>query len=239
MVQTKILVVDSDTRPYEPLKPGLAEHGYEIHATTTASEALTLAGVHTYQAALVALSLTLDGHLLRDLQVECPGLPCLIVLPCLIAGCSEMPFIPASVVQLADNTISKPLTLDSLRLMLDRTLELTLLRSQLRQQRQDWGEVMAPLALNGTATHESMPVGASLDDVLVQKLRTIVPNMEVLGRGSLYRAVLSHVEKLLLSVVLAECRGNQVKSADILGINRNTLRKKLRELGIVALRRSV
>jgi DNA-binding protein Fis len=51
--------------------------------------------------------------------------------------------------------------------------------------------------------------------------------------------VLSHVEKLLLTVVLKECRGNQVKSADILGINRNTLRKKMRELQITPWRRSV
>jgi two-component system nitrogen regulation response regulator GlnG len=63
--------------------------------------------------------------------------------------------------------------------------------------------------------------------------------MEALGRGSLHRAVLSYVEKLLLTVVLTECHGNQVKSAEILGINRNTLRKKLRELEITLLRRSV
>jgi two-component system nitrogen regulation response regulator GlnG len=142
-------------------------------------------------------------------------------------------------VQLADNTVGKPLTLDTLRLMLDRTLELALLRSRLRRERQDWSEMLAPLTTNGAAADEPAPNRASLDEVLVKKLRTIVPNMEVLGRGSLYRAVLSHVEKLLLSVVLAECRGNQVKSAEILGINRNTLRKKLREFGIISSRRSV
>jgi len=48
----------------------------------------------------------------------------------------------------------------------------------------------------------------------------------------LHRAVLSYVEKLLLTVVIHECRGNQVKAASILGINRNTLRKKIHEFGL-------
>lgn len=234
MVQAKILVLDPDTQPYEPLKSGLAAHGYEIHTTMTATEALSLAGAHAYQAALIALPLAQDADLLLELQAERPGLPLIIV------SCQEVRFMPPPVVQLADNTVGKPLTLDALRLMLDRTLELSLLRSRLRRERQDWGEMLAPLTSNnGGEAASPAPIGTSLDEVLVQKLRTIVPNMEVLGRGTLHRAVLSHVEKLLLSVVLSECRGNQVKSAEILGINRNTLRKKLREFGITSSRRSV
>jgi DNA-binding NtrC family response regulator len=234
MVQAKILVLDPDTQPYEPLKSGLAAHGYEIHTTMTAMEALSLAGAHAYQAALIALPLAQDADLLLEIQAERPGLPLIIV------SCQEGRFMPPPVVQLADNTVGKPLTLDALRLMLDRTLELSLLRSRLRRERQDWGERWAPFTSNnGDEAASPAPMGTSLDEVLVQKLRTIVPNMEVLGRGTLHRAVLSHVEKLLLSVVLSECRGNQVRSAEILGINRNTLRKKLREFGITSSRRSV
>jgi two-component system nitrogen regulation response regulator GlnG len=45
--------------------------------------------------------------------------------------------------------------------------------------------------------------------------------------------LLSHVEKLLITAVLTECRGNQLRAAEVLGINRNTLRKKIQEFGIM------
>jgi len=44
--------------------------------------------------------------------------------------------------------------------------------------------------------------------------------------------VLEQVERPLIRFVLEKTRGNQVRAADILGINRNTLRKKITELGI-------
>ena len=47
--------------------------------------------------------------------------------------------------------------------------------------------------------------------------------------GHLYDLVLHRVERVLLSRVLEETRHNQVKAARILGINRNTLRKKIQE----------
>lgn len=45
--------------------------------------------------------------------------------------------------------------------------------------------------------------------------------------AGLYKMVLTEVEVPLLEVVLRQCGGNQTKAADILGINRGTLRKKL------------
>ncbi len=52
----------------------------------------------------------------------------------------------------------------------------------------------------------------------------------------LYDRVLAEVERPLLSLSLAATRGNQIKAAQLLGINRNTLRKKLRELDIQVVR---
>lgn len=48
----------------------------------------------------------------------------------------------------------------------------------------------------------------------------------------LYEEVLREVERPLIVTTLTVCKGNQLKAAAILGINRNTLRKKIRALGI-------
>lgn len=50
---------------------------------------------------------------------------------------------------------------------------------------------------------------------------------------NVYELVLSEVEKPLLDAVLAHTRGNQVKSAKILGISRGTLRKKMKKYGML------
>ena len=50
--------------------------------------------------------------------------------------------------------------------------------------------------------------------------------------GTLYDTVLAAIERPLITLVLERVGGNQVKAADVLGINRNTLRKKITDLGI-------
>src|SRR3546814_20955296 len=50
----------------------------------------------------------------------------------------------------------------------------------------------------------------------------------------LYERVLAEIEPPLLLLSLAAARGNQVRAARLLGMNRNTLRKKLAERGIDA-----
>ncbi|HZT27480.1 MAG TPA: nitrogen regulation protein NR(I) [Pseudolabrys sp.] len=55
---------------------------------------------------------------------------------------------------------------------------------------------------------------------------------EGLPPAGLYHRILREVEYPLLTAALAATRGNQIRAADLLGVNRNTLRKKIRDLDI-------
>ena len=54
--------------------------------------------------------------------------------------------------------------------------------------------------------------------------------------NGLYARILSELEKPLIELCLAATRGNQIKAAELLGLNRNTLRKKIRDLGVTVFR---
>lgn len=49
---------------------------------------------------------------------------------------------------------------------------------------------------------------------------------------AIYEMVIACVEKPLLEVILKHSQGNQTKASEMLGINRNTLRKKLKDHGM-------
>jgi two-component system nitrogen regulation response regulator GlnG len=99
------------------------------------------------------------------------------------------------------------------------------------------------LATTGVILPEHLPIGpvsaaasmamdASLEDIVERKLMDCVRGLRHRGSANLYSLILGLVEKPLLRAVLRETGGNQVRAAQILGINRNTLRKKLTEHGI-------
>lgn len=48
----------------------------------------------------------------------------------------------------------------------------------------------------------------------------------------LYQRLLEQLERPLIAQTLQATAGNQIRAAEVLGINRNTLRKKMRTLGI-------
>ncbi len=87
----------------------------------------------------------------------------------------------------------------------------------------------------------SLPIFEEQELSLSQMVeRYLTSYFEEFGEGlpptGLYGRVLQDMEKPLLAISLAATRGNQIRSAQLLGLNRNTLRKKIRELGVEVIR---
>lgn len=74
----------------------------------------------------------------------------------------------------------------------------------------------------------SMGIGMFIED----KLQGFMKNIKNFERFNLYETVIPEVEKALITMTMKETGGNQVKAAKLLGINRNTLRGKIKKLKI-------
>ncbi|MFQ5579061.1 MAG: helix-turn-helix domain-containing protein [Nitrospiria bacterium] len=72
----------------------------------------------------------------------------------------------------------------------------------------------------------------NLEELVEKKLSQFVEKIKHCEVKKLYGLLLREFEKPLIKLVLKETKGNQVRAAQLLGMNRNTLRKKVRELKI-------
>jgi DNA-binding protein Fis len=67
---------------------------------------------------------------------------------------------------------------------------------------------------------------------LNSKLSSYIQNSSELTAGNLYRLILPHLEQSLFQYTLAKSKGNKNKAAEMLGLHRNTLNKKLQKFGL-------
>ncbi|MDH3589242.1 MAG: DNA-binding transcriptional regulator Fis [Gammaproteobacteria bacterium] len=93
---------------------------------------------------------------------------------------------------------------------------------------------MGQQAINGSkiATARRISAGKPLRDLTEEALSGYFASLNGHQPAELYGLVLREVEEPLLRSVMEYTRGNQSRAAEVLGINRGTLRKKLRIYGL-------
>lgn len=69
---------------------------------------------------------------------------------------------------------------------------------------------------------------APLSVSVTQAMKTYFEDLNGQDPNNLHNFFIQEVEKPFLAVVMEQVNGNQTKASEILGINRNTLRKKLK-----------
>ncbi len=72
----------------------------------------------------------------------------------------------------------------------------------------------------------------SLEEIMKIKLAPLISSVDLENTEGLYSIVLTQMERPLIKLVLDRCRWNQIKASKVLGINRNTLKKKMTILEI-------
>ncbi len=82
---------------------------------------------------------------------------------------------------------------------------------------------------DGRPASKSTGTPVSLEDLIHSKVSDFVKGMRNGSARNLYPILMSAVERPLLSSTLRETQGNQIQAARLLGLNRNTLRKKIVE----------
>ena len=72
----------------------------------------------------------------------------------------------------------------------------------------------------------------SLESIIERRLAPFIDKTSSVGKQHLYAEILPLLERPLIKLVLKKTGFNQLRAAELLGINRNTLRKKIKELNI-------
>lgn len=73
----------------------------------------------------------------------------------------------------------------------------------------------------------------SIQDVVRKSLEKYIKDLGEQYPSNVYEMVVLTVERPILEVVMERAEGNQSLAAEMLGINRNTLRKKLQQHGLI------
>src|SRR5438876_992168 len=115
-----------------------------------------------------------------------------------------------------------------------RELENAIERAVVLSNDEDFTEDLLPLSVRMfAAQRRSSQASESIETITKRLAEQAMADYEM-REGEIYQLVIDQIERSLIDRALARCDGVKTKAADFLGINRNTLNKKVKDLGIEA-----
>lgn len=90
-----------------------------------------------------------------------------------------------------------------------------------------------PAAIDTSTTNTRVP---SLRDAVTASVRQYLDELDGQLSTDVYQMVLAEIEAPLLEEIMAYTRNNQTKASIMLGLNRGTLRKKLKQYNLISAR---
>ncbi len=113
-----------------------------------------------------------------------------------------------------------------------RELENAIERVVVLSRDEDFTEDLLPLSVRMFAQQRRQTQSSETIDALTRRLAEQAIVDYELREGEIYQLVIDQIEGSLIERALHKCGGVKTKAADFLGINRNTLNKKVKDLGI-------
>jgi Nif-specific regulatory protein len=115
-----------------------------------------------------------------------------------------------------------------------RELENAIERAVVLSRDEDFTEDLLPLSVRMFAQQRRTNQSSESIEALTTRLAEQSIGEYEMREGEIYQLVLDQIEHALIEKALSRCGGVKTKAADFLGINRNTLNKKVKDLGIEA-----
>lgn len=201
----KVLIIDSDKRSVDLVKETLTPLGYEIASKANINSGLRL--INKFN--LVILNPSISSNGLSSIKKIQSGNPDALIILAVPEGKLDA---SVTVRERIFECIEKPFKSEELKTLIEKAYNFLFKKDEFKSR--DYKL-------------------CSLKEFLEAKLHKYVSRMSHLERANLYDTVISEVEKALFSIVMKETNGNQLRTAKILGINRNTLCKKLKEYNLI------
>jgi Nif-specific regulatory protein len=113
-----------------------------------------------------------------------------------------------------------------------RELENAIERAVVLSTGEDFNEDLLPLSVRMFAAQRRTNQASESIETLTRRLADQAISEYEMREGEIYQLVMDQIEHALIDRALGKCSGVKTKAADFLGINRNTLNKKVKDLGI-------